>query len=115
MQSVARRISDRHVLALIKQLLVAPVDADPAGGHPDESPPTDGVWLLRAVLDIAESTPKPIFWAGGYLGSSDRYDASHVAASAAAVLTAVVVLPTPPFWLATAMIRAVMGLLTGFM
>lgn len=69
---------------LLTLLLAVPVDADPAGGHPDESPPTDGVWLLRAVLDIAESTPKPVFWAGGYLGSSDRHDASHVAASAAA-------------------------------
>ena len=74
---------------LLTLLLAVPADADPAGVHPDESPPNDGVWLLRAVLDIAESTPKPVFWAdGGYLGSSDRYEASHVAASAAAGIEA---------------------------
>ena len=38
--------------------------------------------------------------------SSTRFG---VAASAAARLTAVVVLPTPPFWLATAMMRAMSG------
>ena len=42
MQSVARRISDRHVLALIKQWLVVPVEEDGRGGRRRTTRAKDG-------------------------------------------------------------------------
>src|SRR5690554_1753702 len=52
-------------------------------------------------------TPKPVEALPCGSRSTTRTDLAAWAASAVARLTAVVVLPTPPFWLATAMIRGV--------